>query len=113
VPNLNDTAYSTPQLEPGTFYWWKVKAKDTNTAGTWSTQTYTFYVPSCMPGSVNGDDKVNVTDVIHLINYLFKGATPPLPVWSCGDVQCDGKVNVSDAIYLINYLFKGGPPPGC
>ena len=113
IPNLNDTAYSTPQLEPGAFYWWKVKAKDTNTAGTWSTQTFKFFVPSCMPGSVNGDDKVNVTDVIHLINYLFKGGIPPLPVPSCGDVQCDGKVNVTDAIYLINYLFKGGPAPGC
>src|SRR3990170_2820715 len=49
VPNLNDTAYSTPQLEPGAFYWWKVKAKDTNTAGTWSTQTFKFFVPSCVP----------------------------------------------------------------
>ena len=66
-----------------------------------------------MPGSVNGDDKVNVTDVIYLINYQFKGGTPPLPVPSCGDVQCDGKINVTDVIYLINYLFKGGLPPGC
>jgi hypothetical protein len=113
VPNLNDTAYSTPQLEPGAFYWWKVKAKDTNTAGTWSTQTYKFFVPSCVPGNVNGDAHVNVTDVIHLINYLFKGGPSPLPIRACGDVQCDGNVNVGDVIYLINYLFKGGPAPGC
>ncbi len=113
IPNLNDTAYSTPQLEPGIFYWWKVKARDTNTAGTWSTQTFKFFVPSCMPGNVNGDAHVNVTDVIHLINYLFKGGPSPLPIRMCGDVQCDGNVNVGDVIYLINYLFKGGPPPGC
>ncbi|HVP35722.1 MAG TPA: dockerin type I repeat-containing protein, partial [Terriglobales bacterium] len=113
VPNLNDTSYSTPQLEPGTFYWWKVKAKDTNTTGTWSTQTFKFFVPSCFPGSVNGDDQIRVADVIYLINFLFKGGPEPIPVKSCGDVQCDGKINVTDAIYLINYLFKGGPPPGC
>lgn len=113
VPNLNDTAYSTPQLEPGAFYWWKVKAKDTNTAGTWSTQTFKFFVPSCVPGNINGDGNVNVTDVIHLINYLFKGGPPPQPISACGDVQCDGNVNVTDAIYMINYLFKGGPAPGC
>ncbi|HEX9917475.1 MAG TPA: dockerin type I repeat-containing protein [candidate division Zixibacteria bacterium] len=111
--NVNDTTYTTPSLEPGIFYWWKVKAKDNNTSGTWSTQTFKFYVPSCLPGDANADTKVNVTDVIYLINYLFKGGPPPQPISACGDFQCDGKVNVTDVIYLINYLFKGGPPPGC
>ena len=66
-------------------------------------------------GSVTAaaDANVNVTDVIHLINYLFKGGPPPQPISACGDVQCDGNVNVTDAIFMINYLFKGGPPPGC
>ncbi len=113
VANLTDSTYTTPQLEIGIFYWWKVKAKDTNTQGTWSTQTFSFYVPSCMPGDANADAKANVTDVIYLINYLFKGGPPPQPILTCGDIQCDGKVNVSDVIFMINYLFKGGPAPGC
>jgi len=113
VTDLNDTSYTTPQLEAGAFYWWKVKAKDTNTEGTWSSQTFKFYVPSCIPGDINADTDINVTDVIYLINYLFKGGDPPEPILGCGDMQCDGKVDVTDVIYLINYLFKGGPPPGC
>ncbi len=61
-------------------------------------------------GDVNSDWKLNVSDVIYLINYLFKGGPSPNPIES-GDVNCDGKVTVSDVVYLINYLFKGGPAP--
>jgi photosystem II stability/assembly factor-like uncharacterized protein len=61
-------------------------------------------------GDVNLDMKVSVSDVVFLINYLFKdGPAPLLP--SLGDVDCLGEINVSDIIYLINYLFKGGPAP--
>jgi hypothetical protein len=61
-------------------------------------------------GDVNGDKNLNVSDVIYLINYLFKGGPIPNPL-EAGDVNCDGKVSVSDVIYLINYIFKGGPAP--
>jgi len=66
----------------------------------------------CEPlrGDANGDGKVSVSDVVYLINYLFKGGPAPNPLW-VGDANCDGKITVSDVIYLINYLFKGGPPP--
>ena len=63
-------------------------------------------------GDANNDKKLNVSDVIYLINYLFKGGAEPVPV-EAGDANCDGHNNVSDVIYLINYLFKGGPEPGC
>ena len=63
-------------------------------------------------GDFNGDGKLTVSDVIYLINYLFRGGPPPLPP-EIGDVNHDAKITVSDVIYLINYLFKGGPPPGC
>ena len=69
-------------------------------------------VATYINGDANGDKVVNVTDVIYLINYLFKGGSAPVPV-SAGDVNCDGYVNVTDVVYLINYLFKGGPKPAC
>lgn len=68
--------------------------------------------PAFMWGDANGDKKVTVSDVIYLINYLFKGGPTPVPL-EAGDANCDGKTTVSDVVYLINYLFKGGPPPGC
>jgi hypothetical protein len=60
---------------------------------------------------VNGDNSVNVSDAVYLINYVFTGGPEPLPVLMNGDANCDDRVNVSDAVYLINYVFTGGPPP--
>ena len=62
-------------------------------------------------GDVNKDGVVNVTDVVYLINYLFIGGPPPIPILQVGDVNQDGVVNVTDVVYLINHLFIGGPAP--
>ena len=61
-------------------------------------------------GDANSDGKVTISDVVFVVNYLFKGGFPPSPL-SVGDVNCDASVNVSDVVYLVNYLFKGGPAP--
>jgi len=63
-------------------------------------------------GDVNGDGVVDLGDVLHLINYLYKGGPAPDPL-EAGDVNCDGVVDLGDVLYLINYLYKGGPPPCC
>jgi hypothetical protein len=62
-------------------------------------------------GDPNSDGKINVGDVVYMINYAFKGPAPkPL---KAGDANCDGKGNVGDAVFLINYVFKQGPAPNC
>lgn len=60
-------------------------------------------------GDSNSDGKLTVTDVVYLVNYLFKGGTEPWLLLS--DCNNDQKVTVSDVVYLVNYLFKGGPVP--
>lgn len=61
-------------------------------------------------GDVNDDGSISVSDVVYLINYLFKGGSAPNPTF-IGDCNGDDNVSVSDVVYLINYLFKGGPRP--
>jgi hypothetical protein len=61
-------------------------------------------------GDANNDSSISLSDIVYLINYLFKGGPSPL-YYNTGDVNCDGKVSLSDVVYLINYLFKSGPPP--
>jgi hypothetical protein len=63
-------------------------------------------------GDANGDGLVSISDIVYLINYIFKFGPEP-EVLKKGDANGDGKTSISDVVYLINYLLKGGPPPIC
>jgi hypothetical protein len=69
-------------------------------------------MPGYLRGDANGDEQIDVADVVFLANYLFKGEAPPFP-YDAGEVTCDGFVDIADAIFLLNYLFKNGPVPDC
>jgi uncharacterized protein (TIGR02145 family) len=62
-------------------------------------------------GDVNNTGAVNIQDVTHLINFLYKGG--PAPFCALGDVNNTGTFNIADITYLINYLYKGGADPDC
>ena len=55
-----------------------------------------------LPGDVNGDGKVNVSDVTTLINMILGMQTMDQ---GKADVNGDGKVNVSDVTALINIIL--------
>jgi hypothetical protein len=61
-------------------------------------------------GDADGNDMVNISDAVYLIEYIFGGGPPPEPLLS-GDVDCNQTVNISDAVYLISYIFSSGPAP--
>jgi hypothetical protein len=61
-------------------------------------------------GDANGDEIVNVSDAVAIINYVFVSGDPPDPLCE-GDANGDGSMGVSDAVYIINYIFVGGDPP--
>jgi len=58
-------------------------------------------------GDVNGDMKLNILDVVRLINYFYKGADPPVHFYHA-DVNPDGNLNILDATRIIDYLYKTG-----
>ena len=63
-------------------------------------------------GDMTQDQVLTSSDVIFLINYIFKGgpaANPP----SEADMNNNGAINSSDIIFLVNHVFKAGPPPPC
>ena len=67
---------------------------------------------SFLRGDANGDDVINVADIVHEVNFLYRGGDPPDPM-EAGDANSDDIVNVADVVYLVNYLYRGGDPPGC
>ncbi len=72
----------------------------------------TAIMPGYLRGDANGDDLIDVADVVFLANYLFKGQAPPSP-YDAGEANCDAIVDIADVVYLLNYLFKNGPIPDC
>jgi hypothetical protein len=54
---------------------------------------------SDVPGDVNGDGRVNVSDIIKIIS-VYNSSPPDDP---CADLNGDDRVNVSDIILVISY----------
>jgi parallel beta-helix repeat protein len=62
-------------------------------------------------GDANSDGLVTISDVVYLINYLFKSGTPPVPMVCVGDANGDGQPSISDVVYLIGYILRSATPP--
>lgn len=71
---------------------------------------FVYLYESVICGDANHSYQVDLSDLMWLVNYLFRGGVEPVPMLA-GDVTCDEGVDLSDLIYLVNYLFMGGPAP--
>jgi len=61
-------------------------------------------------GDANFDGLINILDVVHILNYLYKDGPPPQPITITGDCNCDGNVNIVDVVAILNYVYKGFDP---
>jgi hypothetical protein len=61
-------------------------------------------------GDCNDDDKVDISDAVCVLNWLFLGADSPGCI-AVTNSNGDAGADISDATYLLNHLFLGGPPP--
>ena len=65
-------------------------------------------------GDNDGSGLVDISDVVHLINFIFNSGPAPQPL-IVGNADCSGQIDISDAVYLIQFIFGGGSVPcaGC
>jgi hypothetical protein len=70
---------------------------------------FTFEGPKFIRGDTDRDGAAGVTDVILILNYLFRGGT--LACLEAADANDDGSVDVSDALKVLLYRYAGRPPP--
>ena len=94
------TNFTFDNLEPGTYFVTTHYYKGGSLLSL-SGATEEYQV-GMLKGDVNGDGKVNVSDVTTLINMIL-GITPTDEARA--DVNNDGKVNVSDVTTLINIIL--------
>ncbi len=71
----------------------------------------TIYQPSpiFIRGDSNWDDKVDISDAIFTLTFLFLNNNRFPTCMDAADANDDGKVDISDAITTLNYLFLGDP----
>ena len=62
--------------------------------------------PTFIPGDVNNDGQVNITDVIMLINYVSNGSAEGMNM-EAADYNGDTEVNITDATLMINFVLNG------
>lgn len=61
-------------------------------------------------GDVNWDGKVNMLDIVYMINYLYYDGIEPFPERRVGDVNCDYRVDIVDISAMIDSLYRGAGP---
>jgi hypothetical protein len=71
-------------------------------------------------GDTDADGAIDISDAVHLLNWLFLGTEShpapmycePLNTFHNGDVNgTGGQPDLTDAITILQFLFLGGPAP--
>lgn len=68
--------------------------------------------PVFLRGDANSDGRVNISDAIFILTYLFSNGQQPHCL-DAADANDDGAIDLSDAIRVLFFLFNGQtlPPP--
>ncbi len=63
-------------------------------------------------GEVNGDGRIDISDVIGILTNIFLGTADPICI-KAANINDDLRYDISDPIYLLSHLFSGtaDPPP--
>lgn len=64
-------------------------------------------------GEIDGNEGLNILDVVYLINYKYKGGPEPFNMNMADVDNCSGAINILDVVYFINWKYKGGPDLSC
>jgi hypothetical protein len=66
--------------------------------------------PTMKQADITDDGVFDISDILFLLNYLFKNGPAPKPLQNA-NVNCDDTINIGDVVYLVNYVYRNGPPP--
>jgi hypothetical protein len=70
-----------------------------------------FFDAPFVRGDSNVDERVNLSDAVTTLNFLFGGETSLHVCKNAMDADSSGNVDLTDAVVTLNHLFLGGLPP--
>jgi len=66
---------------------------------------------SFIRGDPNQDGKVNISDAINVLGFLFLGNPTSIACLDAADGDASGHIDLTDAIFVLQFLFLGGREP--
>lgn len=66
--------------------------------------------PLFVRGDSNGTGKIDLTDAVAVLGYLFLGQAEP-GCFDSADADDNGQLQLTDAVRILGWLFLGNPPP--
>ena len=103
-PTISTTA--TSASEPGDYEITVSGAEAQNYEISYVKGKLTIEKPAFIPGDVNGDGLVNVTDIVATVNYIMEKPSSNFNE-KAADLNGDGKVNVTDIVMMVSIIMSG------
>jgi hypothetical protein len=100
---ITTNSYKVTNLDPGTTYFYDVKAIIGGKSSNWSNKIMVTTLTGGVYGDVNGDGVVTSVDITCIYNYLLNGDTTYL---ATSDVDGDGSVSSVDITCIYNILLS-------
>ena len=60
-----------------------------------------------IPGDVNGDGEVNVSDIVEIIDYIMEKPSDSFDA-AAADLNDDGEINVTDIVKVVSIIMSAG-----
>jgi len=102
---ITDLNYEDFDVEEGTQYYYKYKILRTSFEETDFSQTVTTQPLTAKLGDANGDDGVNVMDLVQNVDYIL-GNNPKPFIFSAADVNNDDTINVLDIVGIVDIILN-------
>ncbi len=75
-------------------------------------EVFTISSEAFMCGDVDISGKIDILDIVFLINFRYKGGPAP-EIMASAEVNNDGRLDILDVVHLINFRYKSGPDLIC
>lgn len=66
---------------------------------------FSIDVKEVLPGDANNDGKINVADIVEIVNYIL-GTPSPRIVLIAADANGDEEINVTDVVCVVNLILS-------
>ena len=101
---VTDTTFTDFAVTPGQRYWYYYKVVNTDFREAESSKFVNAVPYNASVGDANGDESVNVLDIMAVIAYML-GQDPQPFLFDAADVNDDNAINILDVIGIVNRII--------